>query len=73
MAYQKIKQSLAAIDQQYTAKRKAVAEEIQKMEAKALKEGRIAPNDEKHLTELYKEAEYLKNKHAGVSSDTEKK
>lgn len=63
MAYQKIKQSLAAIDQQYTEKRKAVAEEIQKMEAKALKEGRIAPNDEKHLTELYKEAEFLKNKH----------
>ena len=64
MTYQEFKQSLAAIDQKYTAKRKAVAEELQKMEVKALKEGRIAPNDEKHLTELYKEAEYLKNKHA---------
>lgn len=64
MIYQEFKASLAAIDQKYTEKRKAVAEELHKMEAKALKEGRISPNDEKHLTELYKEAEYLKNKHA---------
>ena len=64
MTYQEFKQSLAAIDKKYTSKRKVVVEELQKMEAKALKEGRISPNDEKHLTELYKKAEYLKNKHA---------
>ena len=63
MAYQKNQAIACRYRHQYTEKRKAVDEEIQKMEAKALKEGRIAPNDEKHLTELYKEAEFLKNKH----------
>ena len=64
MTYKEYIKATIAIDKKYTAKRKAVAEEIKAMEAKALKEGRISPNDEKQLTKLYEEAEYLKNKHA---------
>lgn len=63
MNYKEFKAALAAIDKKYLDKRKAVAAKIKAMEAKALKEGRITPTDEKELTNLYKEAEYLKNKH----------
>jgi len=63
MTYQEFKKSLAAIDKKYNSRRKEVADKIQEMEAKALKEGRITPTDEKELTNLYNEAEFLKNKH----------
>ena len=64
MTYKEYIKATIAIEKKYTAKRKAVADEIKAMEAKALKEGRISPNDEKQLTKLYEEAEYLKKKHA---------
>lgn len=63
MTYKEYIKATIAINKKYTAKRKAVADEIQKMEDIAMKSGRITPADEKQLTKLYEEAEYLKNKH----------
>ena len=63
MTYKEYIKATIAIDKKYTAKRKAVADEIQKMEDSAMKSGRITPADEKQLTKLYEEAEFLKNKH----------
>ena len=63
MTYKEYIKATIAIDKKYTSKRKAVADEIQKMEDSAMKSGRITPADEKQLTKLYEEAEFLKNKH----------
>ena len=62
MNYKEYQKALKAIDKKYNGKRKAVYDLIQKIEHQALKDGRIYPDDKKRLDDLYKEAEFLKDK-----------